>query len=222
MKKNVSVMIKVCGLIMIMGTLILYILFWGNIFALPMRWLSLLILVLIEVNGIIKMVKIKKGIFYIAICIVSFFHCLLAMGIALFFVNIMPLEVKEYILINLLLLMIIALIDICFLYFGEKEKRQKHLKGISNIDECYAKVQRLFLNYQNTEYSNELKEVLELLKYSNRLWINENESEIVSKIDKIQEQIILENNSDEVRELLKEVSILLKNRTVELKKHGDF
>ena len=52
-----------CGAVSIAVTVIFYLLIFDNIFTVPMRWVSLLFLILAEAIGTIKAFTVKRSIF---------------------------------------------------------------------------------------------------------------------------------------------------------------
>ena len=60
MPKKSKAVILIYGATSIIVTIIFYLLTFDNIFALPMRWTSLIFLILAEIIGIIKALNIKK------------------------------------------------------------------------------------------------------------------------------------------------------------------
>lgn len=119
MKKNSSMTILLCGLAMIIITFMFYLLIFNNIFTLPMRWLSLLFLLIIEAIGTVKFLKVNRSILSITTVIVSAIHLLTVLILSVVFVNVLPLMVKQYVLLNLIILVIIGIIDILLLHFDE-------------------------------------------------------------------------------------------------------
>lgn len=119
MKKNSSMTILLCGLATIIITFMFYLLIFNNIFTLPMRWLSLLFLLIIEAIGTVKFLKVNRSILSITTVIVSAIHLLTVLVLSVVFVNVLPLMVKQYVLLNLIMLVIIGIIDILLLHFDE-------------------------------------------------------------------------------------------------------
>lgn len=129
MRKNSELTIFIsCCLAMII-TLLFYLLVFDNIFAIPMRWLSLLFLLMIEVAGTVKALKIDRNIFGVTNIIVSLIHILVVFGLSLLFVNLLPLLIKQYVLLNMLLFAVVAAIDIVLLYFGARAKESNEKRG---------------------------------------------------------------------------------------------
>lgn len=119
MPKKSKAVILIYGATSIIVTIIFYLLTFDNIFALPMRWTSLIFLILAEIIGIIKALNIKKSIFGLASIIVSLFHFGIVLAISIIFVNAFPLLIRKYVLLNLLLLSIMLAIDVIVIYFGK-------------------------------------------------------------------------------------------------------
>lgn len=119
MKKNSSMTILFCGTATILATIMLYLLIFGNIFTLPIRWISLLFLLIAEVIGTVKVLKVKRSILSLTTVVVSIVHLLTVFVLSLIFASILPLLVRQYVLINIIILAIVAIIDVLLLYFDE-------------------------------------------------------------------------------------------------------
>lgn len=128
MKKNNSMTILFCGLATMIITFMFYLLIFNNIFILPIRWLSLLFLLIAEVIGAVKSLKVNRSILSITTVVVSAIHLLTVLVLSVVFVNVLPLLVKQYVLLNLIILAIVAIIDILLLHFDEivNKSNQKH------------------------------------------------------------------------------------------------
>ena len=60
--KNAKLNTLICGLISISATVIFYLLTFDNIFTIPMRWVSLMLLLVAEVIGTLKAIFVNKNI----------------------------------------------------------------------------------------------------------------------------------------------------------------
>lgn len=77
-----------------------------------------------EVMGIAKSLKNNKSIFGVTTITVSAIHLIIVVILALVFVNFFPVLLKQYVLLNLLILAIAIALDILLLYLdGETEER---------------------------------------------------------------------------------------------------
>ncbi len=124
MKKNRQTTIVLCGLIAMIVTLLLYFLIFDSVFSLPIRWISLMFVLAAEVMGIAKSLKNNKSIFGVTTITVSAIHLIIVVILALVFVNFFPVLLKQYVLLNLLILAIAIALDILLLYLdGETEER---------------------------------------------------------------------------------------------------
>ena len=107
----------ICGAASIAVTIIFYLLTFGNIFTIPMRWVSLLFLIFAEAIGTVKALTVKKTIFGVANIVTSIVHVALVLVLSVVFVNILPLLIVKYILLNILALCILLVVDVVLLYF---------------------------------------------------------------------------------------------------------
>ena len=64
--KNSKLTTLICGLIAIAATVIFYLLTFDNIFTIPMRWVSLMFLLITECIGTLKALFVQKNIITMA------------------------------------------------------------------------------------------------------------------------------------------------------------
>ena len=100
--KNAKLTTLICGLISIAATVIFYLLTFDNIFTIPMRWVSLMLLLVAEVIGTLKAIFVNKNIITQASIFTSVAHLVVVLVISIVFVNFFPLAIRTYILLNIL------------------------------------------------------------------------------------------------------------------------
>lgn len=224
MKKINSKTVLLCGLIAVIVTILFYLLAFESIFTLPMRWLSLLCLLVVEILGTAKAHKVSKNIWGTTIAIVALLHLAAVLIVSLVFVNILPFLLKQYILLNLLLIAIVALIDILLMHFGQKAVDSNKLYAVSAsvIDECLMKAKRILLETAPSKaYVQQIREIVDSLQYSNRSALSGCEGEIISKLDELY-GMIKADDADAVVKTSRDIQNMLKLRTAQLKKSGSF
>ena len=96
--KNIAL---ICGAVSMTVTIIFYLLTFNNIFIVPMQWLSLVFLILAEAIGTIKAFTFKKSIFGVSNITTSIIHVIVVLIVSIIFVNIFPLLINRYILLNI-------------------------------------------------------------------------------------------------------------------------
>lgn len=136
MLKSSKAIVLISGGTSIVATILFYLLTFDNIFTIPMRWVSLMFLIIAECIGTVKVLSIKKSIFGIANITISLFHLLAVLLLSIIFVNAFPFSIKAYILWNLLLLGIMLAIDAIIIYFGGyvEAKNNKSAESQSVLD----------------------------------------------------------------------------------------
>ncbi len=225
MKKSNRTTLAVCFCIAMIATIIFYLLAVDNIFTVPMFWLSLVFLLIAEMIGTIKALKIEGSIFGTANIMSSLIHILVVLGISLVFVNIFPVLVTQYILINLLLIAVIAVTDLVTLYFGTKakEENKQHASSRALVDECYRKAEEMSITFAQSEHAEGLREISDMLKYSDHTDTCGNEKEILGKLYELR-QLFREDGSLQIEEMIKQIQNLIKVRSAQIKqkKKGSF
>ena len=223
MKKNSTITVIICGLAAMFATVIFYLLAFDNIFTIPMRWLSMLGLLIVEVVGTAKALTVERNILGVAQIITGALHLAATLVLSVVFVNLFPLLIKEYILISILMFIIVAVADILLLYFNgkSKENAKRYISSASLIDVCETKVRQMLLENKDTEVTTHLEPIVEMLTYANRGMAIYGDAELLSKIESL-ESFIANNDREEISKQAKEIQSKLRLRVELAKKTGSF
>ena len=223
MLKKSKYIALICGSISIAVTVIFYLLTFDNIFTVPMRWLSLMFLILSEAIGSLKAVVVKKNILNFANIVTSVIHIAFVLLISITFVNIYPLLIKKYVLLNILALCVVFAVDIIISFFSNRVATQdKQLKiSQSVMQSCVDKAASLCVEFENTEYKKDLEEIFELLKYSDNSCLSQDEMAIMNKLDEL--QLLLHDGKD-VTEKIIDIKNIVKLRSIKVasSKRGNY
>ena len=119
---NKKVVIGLCGCIVSIVTVLLYCLFVEKLFDIPVRWLSLIFVLVSEGLIILKGFTVKKGIISYARLTAGILTFLLTVLTAFLFIKLFSESTKGYIFFNVLYLATEAIIDILLGYLMKKEK----------------------------------------------------------------------------------------------------
>ncbi len=224
MLKNSKAITLICGATSIVATIIFYLLTFDNIFTIPMRWISLMFLIFVEGIGTIKALYIKKSIFGVANIIASLFHLGIVLVMSIIFVNIFPLLIKTYILLNLLALGIMLAVDVIIIYFGEYigSKNKVLSENQAVVDNLYTTAKGLAIEYKESAYSNDLDELSELLRYSDNSTLSSDEiviSELFEELHKL-----LSDNDESIPQKISDIKNAIKLRSLKIKstKRGSY
>ena len=223
MNKNSTKTVLLCGLAAIIVTIIFYLLAFKNIFTLPMRWLSLLFLLLVEALVTLKVLKFNNSILGAANVIAGLIHLGIVLAVSLVFVNLFPFLIKEYVLLNLLLIGVVAAVDILLSHFDSKadESNRKYSKTASVVDECLNNAHELLLESRLAEYKDDIADIIEMLKYSNRTAQYGNEEHILMSLDEVRYLMDSEDKSG-IKDKLDEIKNMIKLSSLQTKKRGKF
>lgn len=224
MLKNSKGIALICGGTSVAATIIFYLMTFDNIFTIPMRWISLMFLIFTEGIGTVKALNIKKSIFGVSNIITSLFHLGIVLVISIIFVNIFPLFIKTYILLNVLALCILFVVDVIIIYFGDYvESKNKVLsENQSVIESLYTKAKELSIEYKETVYKKDLDEISEMLQYSDNSTLSNDEVIILNKLDELQE--MLSNDDENIPKKITDVKNAVKLRSMKVKnsKRGSY
>lgn len=206
----------ICGIVSIAVTVIFYLLTFDNIFTIPMRWVSLMFLILAEVIGTIKAFAFKRSIFGVSNIVTSIVHVIVVLMFSIIFVNIFPLLIKKYILLNILALCVLLLVDVVIVFFanGVATQNSKLNESQSVMGCCVEKATSLYVEFDDTDYKKDLEEIVELLKYSDNSCLTQDEMTIMNKLDEV--QVLLKNNDDDIAEKIIEIKNAIKLRSIKV------
>ena len=203
-----------CGAVSIAVTVIFYLLTFDNIFTVPMRWVSLLFLILAEAIGTIKAFTVKRSIFGVSNIVTSIVHMTAVLMLSIIFVNIFPLLIKNYILLNILALCILLVIDVVIGFFANRVAAQnsKLSESQSIMGCCAEKAAALCVEFGDTAYKKDLEDIVELLKYSDNSCLTQEEMTIMNHLDEV--QLLLKNNDEGIAEKMIEIKNVIKLRSI--------
>ena len=223
MKKNSTITVILCGLAAMLATVIFYLLAFDHIFALPMRWLSMMALLLVEIVGTAKALVTDRNILGVAQIVTAGLHLVITLVLSIVFVNFLPLLIKEYILLIVLTFIVVAVIDVLLIHFnGKAQKAAKdYAASASVIDVCEAKVRQLWGDNKEAVFSPQLEKIVEMLTYANRGKAAANDGELLAKVDEL-DTLISANENEKVFEVAKQLQNTLKLRVELTKKTGSF
>lgn len=206
----------ICGAVSIAVTVIFYLLTFDNIFTIPMRWVSLMFLIFAEAIGTIKAFTVKRSIFGASNIVTSMVHIIVVLTLSIVFVNIFPLLIKKYILLNVLALSILLVVDVVIVFFMNYVATQN-----SKLDEsqdvmgyCVEKAASLCREFGDTRYKNDLEEIVELLKYSDNSCLSQDEMNIINKLDEMKQ--LLTSNDDDIAKKIIEIKNAIKLRSIKV------
>ena len=224
MLKNSKAITLICGATSIVATVIFYLLTFDNIFTIPMRWISLMFLILVEGIGTIKALFINKSIFGVANIIASLFHLGIVLVMSIIFVNIFPLFIKAYILLNLLALGVMLAVDVIIIYFAEYigTKNKVLSKNQAVVDSLCTNAKGLAIEYRESTYSKDLDELSELLKYSDNSALSNDEVMISEMLEELRK--LLSDNDESIPQKISDIKNAIKLRSLKNKstKRGSY
>ena len=215
--KNSKLTTLICGLIAIAATVIFYLLTFDSIFTIPMRWVSLMFLLITECIGTLKALFVQKNIITQASVFTSGAHLVTVLILSIVFVNFFPLALKTYILLNILMLCALAAVDLFLLHFGKNmSASNKKLKQSQSVmDACYAKAQGLVAVYGQSMYKDDLVAITELIKYSDNSELTDDETTILAKLGELEAQ--LKDGGEGVPNLIIEIKNVINLRSIKMK-----
>lgn len=200
----------ICGGTVLAATILIYLLMPGSLFAVSLRWISLLFLIAAEIIGTVKAAFIKKSVLGVANITVSVFHAAAVLLLSVLFMILFPGLVRAYILWNILLLCVLVAADVLLLYAGRSvsAKNKKLAESQQILDACCAKAQEIGIQ---EAYKKDLQEITEMLRYADNSALSGDEGDILNKLSELQ---TLENEA--ALEKIKEIKNLIQLRSIKI------
>lgn len=223
MKRNNALIILIATCILIITMTLFYLLTFNNIFTLPMRWISLLFLVLVEVVGLVVILNTRRNIIGTAIITLAILHLVIVFVLSLLYVNVLPFDIIRYVIINILIFAIVIILYILLANFSMKSQLSNVNYKVGNtiLSEIFTSIKDLSLTYSNTEYKKDLEELIEFIAYKRVVNLTGYENDILERINELKASL---KNSDEskIKEDIKKIRNLFEIISNNGKKIGDF
>lgn len=223
MKRNNALIILIATCILIITMTLFYLLTFNNIFTLPMRWISLLFLVLVEVVGLVVILNTRRNIIGTAIITLAILHLVIVFVISLLYVNVLPFDIIRYVIINTLIFAIVIILYILLANFSMKSQLSNvnYKVGNTMLSEIFTSIKDLSLTYSNTEYKKDLEELIEFIAYKRVVNLTGYENNILERVNELKASL---KNSDEskIKEDIKKIRNLFEIVSNNGKKIGDF
>lgn len=223
MKRNNALIILIATCILIITMTLFYLLTFNNIFTFPMRWISLLFLVLVEVVGLVVILNTRRNIIGIAIITLAILHLVIVFVISLLYVNVLPFDIIRYVIINTLIFAIVIILYILLADFSMKSQLSNVNYKVGNtiLSEIFTSIKDLSLTYSNTEYKKDLEELIEFITYKRVVNLTGYENNILERVNELKASL---KNSDEskIKEDIKKIRNLFEIISNNGKKIGDF
>lgn len=223
MKRNNALIILIATCILIITITLFYLLTFNNIFTFPMRWISLLFLVLVEVVGLVVILNTRRNIIGTAIITLAILHLVIVFVISLLYVNVLPFDIIRYVIINTLIFAIVIILYILLANFSMKSQLSNVNYKVGNtiLSEIFTSIKDLSLTYSNTEYKKDLEELIEFIAYKRVVNLTGYENDILERVNELKASL---KNSDEskIKENIKKIRNLFEIISNNGKKIGDF
>lgn len=223
MKRNNALIILIATCILIITMTLFYLLTFNNIFTLPMRWISLLFLVLVEVVGLVVILNTRRNIIGTAIITLAILHLVIVFVLSLLYVNVLPFDIIRYVIINILIFAIVIILYILLANFSMKSQLSNvnYKVGNTMLSEIFTSIKDLSLTYSNTEYKKDLEELIEFVAYKRVVNLTGYENNILERVNELKASL---KNSDEskIKEDIKKIRNLFEIVSNNGKKIGDF
>ena len=222
--RNSKLTTVLAGLITMTITAILYCVIFNDIFAIPVRWVSLIFILIAEGIAVAKILLAKKDLLAITHLVTSAAHIVIVLLMSIIFAAIFTQSIKTCVVLNIILLLVLGLVD---LIVGSIRKNVNHsnkklAESQGVMDACYAKAQSLAVVFESSNYKKDILEIAELIKYSDNSELTGDEVTIMNNLEKL--DVALKENSDNTSQLILETKHVIQLRTIKMKsiKRGSY
>lgn len=226
MSKNSKATALICGGAAVIVTILFYLFAFDNIFTIPMRWVSMMFLILAEIIGSVKAITYSKTIIGISKITSSIIHVIAVLLLSLLFVNALPFHLKQYLLINMLFLALLFVTDTVITFFdGHVQEKDNALSGSQAILRgCYTKFEQIRIMNKRPEYETAFKEISELLKYADNSAVSGDEIAISTQMDGLAALFHADGDAADIKAKLEDIKATLEIRALKIAggKRGGF
>ena len=172
---------------------------------------SFVCLMAAEAVGTVKAVMAKRTILGFANINTSIIHITVVFAVSVLFAHFFPMQIKAYILLNILGWAIMMVFDVSIYYFNNSaaEKSKKLSHNMDFMDHCYVKVRNIGMEYKDSIYSKELYKISEIIKYSDYTLTVDIENIFMGKLLEL-EQALRDDDNENVQDKIKEVMYVFK------------
>lgn len=207
-----------CGIVVMMVTVLVYVLLPGAPWEKPVYGLSLFFVLLAELILMLVTAYGKMSIPRAALISVSMLHVPATMGLSLVYVLFWGWQVRGFLILNILLLAGVFLIDASLVYFFRKigEGDEKVIDAQNIMRQCVELAHALVVGNAGSPHLPKLREIHEDLRFSDNTVLTGEEVRILEHLSQL--KLLLERQDEE--ETSRQIALLskvVKERSVQLK-----
>lgn len=220
MKKGGKVLTLVCGLLAIGLTVLLFALLVDDLFVATIKWMSVCFVVLAEVAFLTKTLKGGNDFIMNAQHIIGVVYILATFVFAIIYVNISDPNIKHFIAWESIALVITAVLDLTIWNFSKRAaKSDAALAGAQNVlNSCATLADEISVSYRGTEFSKDLAEIKEMLRFSDNSQLSGGEDQIMARLMELQDLLNAEEpKKEKVSEKINDIKASIKIRSSYIK-----
>ncbi len=217
MFKKSRCIVFICGLMLLLITIISSDLIFENAFEEDIVLYSLLFTILVEIIGIIKAIVLEKTIISFVNIFISFVHFLTTIICSGIFIYKYPDEIHKYILLNVIAICIYSVIDIIIVYFSNRvmSKQGNLYNNQSILRACVEEITRLEIEFDDSVYKKDFEKISEMLRFTDNSSLSGDEAEILNDLKKL--RTLLKTDSEYTAETIEKVKNLIRFRSEKIR-----
>ena len=226
MKKNFKVLPALCWSLIVVVTALVYFLLVDELFSKPIKWISLCFVLLAEIFLCLKFLTNRKSIILNTQGITGGIYLLAVFVLSIVYTNASDPNVKWFVSIHSILLLVLAIVDLTILNFDLKMSAADTSLANSQsvIFNCLKITEDIIAENKNNELEKPLNELCEAIKYSDNSILTGGEDNIAIALGELKDVMRGSYDVADVLERIRIVKALVKTRSndLKIKQRGNF
>ena len=221
MKKGFKILPLICWSLAILVTALVYFLLVDDLFSSAVKVLSVCFVLLAEAIMCVKFLSKKQSIIMNAQIFFGAIYLVVSFILSIIYINIPSPDVKWFIVIHAILLLLLTIVDLTVLNFHNRTESSdvKLAKNQSVIASCGILIDGIIAENTDSAFKKELLNISETIKYADNSILSGEETEIMDKLEELKEFLKSENDGEEVKTKIKNIKTLLKVRESYIKQN---
>ncbi len=220
-KKGFKTLPLICWGLAIVVTALVYWLLVDDLFSYPVKWLSVCFVLLAEIIMCLKFVSRKQSIIMNTQGMTGGLYLVVVFVLSLIYVNLSEPNIKWFIAIHAILLLVLAIADLTILNFEKRTSASDTAlaKNQSVMAACGALIDRIIAENADSEFSKDLSDISEAIRYSDNSLLSGDESDIMDSLKGLKEALKNTDNEEDISAKIKAIKALIKTRSIYIKQN---
>ena len=219
MKKNFKIVPFVCWMLILVVTATIYALLVDGIFSSAVKAMSVIFVLLAEVILCVKFLSKNQSIIMNSQIAFGGIYLVCVLLLSVIYVNIASPNLKWFIAIHLVLLVLLSVADLTVLNIHNRTANSdaELARNQRIIVALYALMNEIVAENTNSKFLKELNDISETLKYCDNSLLAGNENALSDKLEELKEILRADTDGEVVKKQVQDIKALLKNREIYMK-----